>query len=82
VPLAVQKQVAERPWRESAASPDWVGNAVAKVLDLHVESAPDKTRIKSFLKTWIKSGALRVVEKPDATRRNRKFVEVGQWVID
>jgi hypothetical protein len=80
--VAVQKQVAERTWRESTASPDWVGNAVAEVLDLHVENAPDKTRIKSLLKTWIKSGALRVVEKPDATRRIRKFVEVGQWVID
>jgi hypothetical protein len=79
--VAVQKRVAEHPWRASAASPDWVGHAVAEVLDLHLENAPDQTRIKSLIKTWIKSGALRIVEKPDSTRRNREFIEVGQWAI-
>jgi AAA domain len=80
--FAVQKHVSEGQWRESSASPDWVGKAVAGVLELDPESAPDQTRIKSLLKTWIKTGALKVVEKPDATRRNRKFVEVGQWATD
>jgi hypothetical protein len=80
--FAVQKRISEGQWRESAASPEWVGNAVAEVLDLDPESAPDQTRIKSLLKTWLKTGALKTVEKPDASRRTRKFVEVGQWATD
>jgi hypothetical protein len=80
--FAVQKRVAEGQWRESAASPEWVGKAVAEVLDLDVEDAPVQNRIKSLLKTWLKTGALKVVTKLDEHRKERKFVEVGQWATD
>jgi AAA domain len=77
--FAVQKRISEGVWRESSQSPDWAGRAVAEVLDLDLESAPLQNRIKSLLKTWIESGALKVVSKPDEGRKERKFVEVGQW---
>ncbi|MGY3358835.1 hypothetical protein ACVWZK_005498 [Bradyrhizobium sp. GM0.4] len=80
--FAVQKRISEGEWRDSSASPDWAGKAVAEVLDIDPENAPDQTRIKSLLKTWIKTGALKVIEKADASRRTRKFVEVGQWATD
>jgi hypothetical protein len=80
--FAVQKRISEGVWRESSQSPDWAGRAVAEVLDLDLESAPLQNRIKSLLKTWLTSGALKVITKPDESRRERKFVEVGQWAID
>ena len=80
--FAVQKRIGEGVWRESSQSPDWAGRAVAEALDLDLESAPLQNRIKSLLKTWLASGALKVVTKLDESRRDRKFVEVGQWAID
>ena len=77
--FAVQKQISEGTWRENSQSPEWVGKAVAQVLDLDLESAPLQNRVKSLLKTWIASGALKVVSRPDESRKERKFVEVGQW---
>jgi hypothetical protein len=77
--FAVQKQISEGAWRESSQSPDWAGKAVAEVLDFDLQSAPLQNRVKSLLKTWLASGALKVVSKPDETRRERKFIEVGQW---
>jgi hypothetical protein len=80
--FAVQKHVSEGTWRESAQSSEWVGKAVAEVLDLDLESAPLQNRVKSLLKTWLASGALKVVTKLDEHRKERKFVEVGQWATD
>jgi hypothetical protein len=80
--FAVQKRISEGTWRESSQSPDWAGRAVAEVLDLDLESAPLQNRVKSLLKTWLASGALKLVTRPDESRRERKFIEVGQWAID
>lgn len=80
--FAVQKRISEGQWRESAQSPQWAGNAVAEVLDLDIEDAPPQARVKSLLKTWIASGALKVVARLDEQRKERKFVEVGQWATE
>ena len=80
--FVIQKRISEGVWRESSQSTDWAGRAVAEVLDLDLETAPLQNRIKSLLKTWLTSGALKVVTKLDEHRKERKFIEVGQWAID
>jgi AAA domain len=80
--FAVQKRVSEGVWRASSQSPDWVGKAVAEVLAFDLKSAPLQTRAKSLLKMWLASGALKVVGKADESRKERKFVEVGQWATE
>jgi AAA domain len=77
--FAIQKRISQGEWRESSQSPEWAGKAVAEVLDLDLSRAPPLGRVKSLLKTWIGSGALEVVERPDASRQKRKFIEVGEW---
>lgn len=77
--LAVQRRVSQGQWRESAQAQDWVGRPIAEVLDLDVDEDVDKKRVKAAIKIWIKSGALRVVERPDKSRQPRNFVEVGEW---
>jgi hypothetical protein len=52
------------------------------VLDLDLEDAPPQARVKSLLKTWLASGALKVVARLDEQRKERKFIEVGQWSAD
>ena len=76
---AVQKRMEGGTWRESSQADDWVGKAVAEVLGLDVGDKHDRARIITLLKTWIKSGALKVVERPDEQRKPRTFVEVGEW---
>jgi AAA domain/Bifunctional DNA primase/polymerase, N-terminal/Primase C terminal 2 (PriCT-2) len=75
--FAIQKAIAAGQWRADARSPDWAGNAVAKVLELDV--AADKKRIKAMLKIWIETGALKEAERKTEQRKPSLFVEVGNW---
>jgi hypothetical protein len=85
----VQKAVSEGPsailsggvhdgWRRDAQASAWVGKAVAQVLGKSLDH--DKPQIKKLLEIWIASGALRVVRKLDQARKEKEFVEVGDWV--
>jgi len=79
--LAVQKRIAEGQWRANSQASDWAGKAVAEVLDLDLSSAPLQTKTKTLLKTWIESGALKPVMRLDEHRKEREFIEVGQWAV-
>ncbi len=72
--------IAEGDYRESSQSQDWVGNAVAPLLDLEPTRKQDRKRVSRIVNEWIKTGALEVVEKPDAKRMMKQFVVVGRWV--
>lgn len=77
----VQRGVSEGNWRENIQTKDaWVGNVVARVLDLDIDDPHARKRILMLLSTWIKEGALEVVEQDDEKRRPRKFVVVRKWV--
>jgi len=78
--IAVQKAVAQGEWRADPRSPQWVGIAIGRVLDLNPEQA--RKRISKLLKEWIDNGALEVIEKLDDQSRPRKFVVVGKWVTE
>jgi hypothetical protein len=77
----VQNRIAAGSWREDVRSRErWAGNAVAATLGLDPEI--DRRRISEMLRQWIANGALKVAERRDAKSMPRKFVEVGQWVIE
>jgi hypothetical protein len=78
--IAVQKAVDAGEWRADVRSPEWVGFAVATALEMDVENS--RKRISGLLKDWVKNGALKIVEKEDAERHQRKFVEVGKWATE
>jgi len=79
---AVQRAVNAGRWKDSSQAKDWVGIAVADALGLDADS--DKERLKSLLKTWKDSGALKVERQEDDDRKFRPFVVVGEWanVVD
>ena len=73
----VQRALDAKGARENQQASDWAGYIVAETLDM--DSDVEKHRIKKMLKTWVKTGALRVVRKPDASRHDRPTIEVGKW---
>ena len=51
---------------------------VADVLDQDVSDPYVRTKIKGVIDTWVKNGALRIVELPDKTRHMRKYIRSGR----
>jgi len=78
----VQKRISESEWRASEKAKDWAGKAVAEVLGYDLGNEAAKKQIRRLLATWIKSKALKVVDRKDAKRTPRKWIEVGEWVTD
>ena len=81
----VQGLIRDGEWREDVRSKQWVGLAVAQVLGLDERDEAVKSKIKTMLQTWIDNRELKVVERPDAQRRPRKYIEVGDapsWMIE
>lgn len=77
----VQQAIAAGEYAENAQSTRWVGHVVAEVLGLDTGDPADKARIKSLLKTWITSDALKVEHRWSTKKgRNEPFVIVGNPV--
>ena len=68
---------AEVNCRADPRSPDWVGNIVAKVLDIDISQPEERDRVKGMVRAWVESEVLKIVIRPDEKRRPREFVEVG-----
>lgn len=75
---AVKMAIQGGNWRASSqCKKDWVGIAVADALDLDLNDAGARAKVTSLLRTWLRNGVLREVEKLDATRQLRPFVVVA-----
>jgi len=77
--FAVQQKIDSGQWRENPQANEWVGKAVADVLELDLDDKNDKQKVKGLLATWVKTGALVRVMMPDKTRQERPMIEVGKW---
>jgi hypothetical protein len=77
---AVQAAVAAGEWRENAQASNWVGKAIAGVLGLDLTEPSAKVTVKALQKSWVKDGILKLVERKDAKRNPRIFVESGKKV--
>lgn len=78
--IAAQRAVELGEWRADTRSPDWVGIAIGRVLDLDPEK--HRPRICKVLREWIANDAFEVIEKLDEQRRPRKFVVVKNVVTE
>jgi hypothetical protein len=77
---AVQRAIDGQQYRESIQAADWVGKAVAEVLELDPDSKGDREKIKSMVREWIKNDVLRVTSITDGKGKSRPIIEVGKWV--
>ena len=78
---AVQKLIDGKQYRENVQAKEWIGNAIAQVLELDAEDQTDRQTIKQCVKIWTDSGALRVVKVRDDKGQDRPVLEVGQWAV-
>jgi AAA domain len=74
----VQRRIAQGELRADQRSTSWAGFAVAEVLGLDPSQPSVRAAVRSMLKTWVGTGALREVERLDDQRKPKKFVEVGE----
>jgi hypothetical protein len=65
-------------YRADARSPEWIGNAIADVLNLDGEIDADHKRVKTILKAWYETGVLRKVERRGDDRHLYMYVEPGE----
>jgi hypothetical protein len=73
----VQKRIAEGEWRADQRAKNWAGNLVAQVLGFDLSAREARASVKTLLKTWVQTDALREVTRLDAERHSRTFIEVG-----
>jgi hypothetical protein len=66
-------------YRKDSRSEDWIGRAVAEVLDLDLEDEADRKQVKDILKTWFANGVLAVKLEKDEARHERAYVVPGNW---
>jgi hypothetical protein len=79
---AVQSAINAGRWRANPQAKDWAGVAAAKALKLDVNNKEHKSKIIRLLKTWTANGMFSVVDGLDDQRRERSFIEVGEWAND
>jgi hypothetical protein len=65
-------------WREHPQATQWVGNAVARALDLNPDNKADKAKIIGMLKVWRNAGSLIAVDGLDEKSMPRRFIEVRE----
>lgn len=65
-------------WRDSIQAADWVGFAVAQVMELDLGKKAHKARVANLIRTWKACGSLVVVEAKDGKGNVRPFVEVSE----
>jgi hypothetical protein len=75
----IRTMVAAGSYRKDSRSEDWVGKAVAEMLDLDTEEEADRKQVKAVLKTWFANGVLTTDKRQDQWRQWKAFVVPGNW---
>lgn len=85
--LKVQREVdaaekAGNPWRAATAASRWVGKCIAAVLGADLTTPEGDAKVKSALRAWQKSGALKIEDRLDEHRKPKPCIVVGEWATD
>src|SRR5215831_12006746 len=64
------------PWRKDSQAKDWVGKPIDEALNLDVNDKFDRASIKGALKIWLSNRMFKEVEREDARRKKKTFIEV------
>jgi hypothetical protein len=76
----IQEKIASGEWRSHFTASDWAGRAVAGVIGADFDNATDRYGIKALLKDMLAKGQLRIEQRPDANRKPRDFVVLGEVI--
>jgi hypothetical protein len=86
----IRKEARQKEYRATPRSPDWIGYALAKRLDLDVgkdtlsdqrtnEQKGNRQKVGAILKVWIDNHVLATEKRKDETRREYEYVIPGPW---
>lgn len=73
---AILTRIRAGRWRKDPRADDWVGRAVADVLELDADDPDHRPQIIEMVKSWLAAGILRVVTGQDGKRMPKAYVEV------
>ncbi len=82
----IQRMVANakdagNPYRESSQSANWIGVAVADLVDIDITDKNGRNKVNSIVKTWIKTNVLAVERVLDAKKgREVAIIVPGEWI--
>ena len=63
-------------WRKDQRTKErWVGNPIAKALDIDIALEPNRKRVLKYIDTWLASGLLRIEARPDPGVKHHNLVE-------
>jgi hypothetical protein len=71
----IKQRTAVGSYRESSQAKEWAGYLVAEVLNLPSSEKDDKAYLSRVIGAFISAGHLKVVQREDASRRSRPFIE-------
>jgi hypothetical protein len=71
----VRERLRDGTWREDARAKKWAGLVVAEVLRIDPDNKGAKKRIGNVLKALIQDGTLKVVDRFDAHRHPRSYIQ-------
>lgn len=77
--IAVQTEITGKGYRHNVQAGNWIGKPIAEILQLDLGNKQDLERVKSVIATWIKTGALKIIETKDEKGKARPTIEVGEW---
>jgi hypothetical protein len=63
--------------RDSSASPKWIGNLIAEIMDVDISDPGERNAVKQIIKGWVASGVLIPTKIPDASRQLRGCFALG-----
>ena len=79
--LVANANEAGNPYRESPQSKNWVGVAVADLLDIDITDKTGRNKVNTILKTWLKTNVLAVEKVQDIRQaRDVSIVVPGEWI--
>jgi RecA-family ATPase len=69
------------PLKESSQSPNWVGVAVADMLNIDITEKKGRAKVGAIVRTWLRSNVLTTEKVFDKKKgRETSVVVVGEWI--
>jgi hypothetical protein len=69
------------PLRESSQSANWVGLAVAELLNIDISDKKGKGKVNTIVRTWLKTNVLATEKVMDRKKgRETNVIVVGEWI--
>jgi hypothetical protein len=79
--IVAEAHTSGEPFRESSQSANWIGVAVANMLNIDISDKKGKGKVSTIVRTWLKTNVLATEKVMDKKKgRETNVVVVGEWI--